>query len=70
MSHRLVISISTHQLVLVLIPVSIIAVFSRNYFAVGGAVGVVLVFIIHLGEEGKAGRANAIAKSSPIPDSD
>jgi hypothetical protein len=49
MSHRLVLSISTYQMLVALIPVVLIAVFSRSNFARGGVLGAVILFATHWG---------------------
>ncbi len=47
-SHPCVLRISMYQTVMVLIPLSLVAVFSANAFAIGGVGGVILFLVVHL----------------------
>ena len=49
MSHPFVLYLSLYQALMVMVPIGLIAVFSRSNFALGGAIGIILFLIINLG---------------------
>lgn len=64
-AHTLTLSISLYQTLIVLIPLILVATFSRSLFAIGGAIGVGMFCVISLRWRRKARRQRKAAQNAP-----